>query len=135
MTQDEALKHLRYFSELYRDKLSFCIETFEGKRRVFTPDEIISFNLPMTLDTSHIKDDAKLWSLIHDYRNNILTVHLSARNGSKQHQPIDEFCIKIVKKLIEYHWNGNVILEYLFEFHDQLLEDLELLESIQQKII
>ncbi len=28
-----------------------------------------------------------------------------------------------------FEWDGNVILEYLFEFHDQMLSDLRSLES------
>ena len=31
--------------------------------------------------------------------------------------------------LVESKWKGNVILEYLFEFHNQLLSDLEILSS------
>jgi len=129
--QDEALKNLEYFSELYKDEAIFCLETFEGKRRVFTPDEIVSFNLPMTLDTSHIREDEKVWSLIKGHKERILNVHLSGREGAKQHLPIDDFCKDVVSYLIDSEWNGNVILEYLFEFHDQLPKDLELLKAMQ----
>lgn len=129
--QDEALKNLEYFSGLYKDDAVFCIETFEGKRRVFTPDEIASFDLPMTLDTSHIRDEAKVWSLIKDYKERILNVHLSARDGAKQHLPIDGFCKDVARYLIDSKWNGNVILEYFFEFHDQMLNYLQLLKAMQ----
>lgn len=57
----------------------------------------------------------------------MLNVHLSAREGDNQHLPIDDFCKEIVRYLIEKKWDGNVILEYLFEFHDQMLSDLEFL--------
>ncbi len=57
--QKKALENLEYFTGLYNDEVVFCIETFEGKRRVFTSDETVSFNLPMTLDISHIQDDEK----------------------------------------------------------------------------
>lgn len=56
-TQKKALENLEYFTSLYNDEVVFCIETFEGKRRVFTPDETVAFNFPMTLDTSHILDE------------------------------------------------------------------------------
>lgn len=131
VTQDEALKNLEYFSGLYKDEVVFCIETFEGKRRVFTPDEIVALNLPMTLDTSHIQEDEKVWSLIKGYKERILNVHLSARESTKQHLPIDSFCKDVVRHLIDSKWNGNVILEYLFEFHDQMSKDLELLKAMQ----
>ncbi|MBU0709534.1 MAG: sugar phosphate isomerase/epimerase [Candidatus Omnitrophica bacterium] len=129
--QKEALRNLEYFTSLYNSELIFCIETFEGRRRVFTPDETVTFNLPMTLDTSHIRDDEKIWNLLKIYKHNILNVHLSAREGSRQHLPIDDFCKEIVKYLIENKWEGNVILEYLPEFHGQMLSDLESLKAIQ----
>jgi sugar phosphate isomerase/epimerase len=123
--QKAALRNLEYFTGLYGGDVVFCIETFEGKRRVFTPDETVELKLPMTLDTSHIKDNEKIWCLLKNYKNNILNVHLSARDGSKQHLPIDDFCKEIVAYLIENKWKGNVILEYLFEYHAQMLKDLE----------
>ena len=129
--QGEALKNLEYFSGVYQKDVVFCIETFEGRRRVFTPDEIASFNLPMTLDISHIRDDEKVWSLIKGYKERILNVHLSAREGAKQHLPVDDFCKEVVRYLIDSKWTGNVILEYLFEFHDQMSKDLTLLKAMQ----
>jgi len=124
VVQEEALKNLEYVTELYNGEIVFCIETFEGKRRVFTPDEIVSFNLPMTLDTSHIRDNEKIWSLLKGYMDNILNIHLSARKGDKQHLPIDSFCKEVVSYLIKNKWSGNVILEYLPEFHGQIITDL-----------
>ena len=129
--QKEALKNLEHFAELYSGGVVFCIETFEGKRRVFTPDETVRFNLPMTLDTSHIKDNDKIWSLLKSYKDNIMNVHLSARDGKMQHLPIDDFCKEVVSYLVKSNWKGTVILEYLFEFHDQMLKDLEILPSIK----
>jgi len=122
--QGKALSNLKYLADMYKNEIIFCIETFEGKRRVFTPDEIVSFNLPMTIDTSHIRDNKKIWSILKEYKENIKTVHLSAKEGSKQHLPIDSFCKEVVSFLTESNWDGNVILEYLFEFHDQMLADL-----------
>lgn len=130
--QKEALKNFEYFSSLHDDDIIFCIETFEGKRRVFNPGETAAFNLPMTLDISHIRNDKVIWDLLKNYKENIFNVHLSAREGSKQHLPIDNFCKEVAGYLIESNWKGNVILEYLLEFHDQLLNDLELLKTAQQ---
>jgi len=129
--QDEAVKNLEYFDGLYKNEVIFCIETFEGKRRVFTPDEIVLLSLPMTLDTSHIREDEKIWSLLKGHKERILNVHLSAREGAKQHLPIDGFCKDVVRYLIDNDWNGNIILEYLFEFHEHLPKDLELLKAMQ----
>jgi len=127
--QSEALKNIKYLSRLNSETI-FCIETFEGRRRVFTTDQIIAFNLPMTLDISHVPDDEKIWHLVKNYRGNILNVHLSARKGKQQHLPIDNFCRQIVAYLIEHDWKGNIILEYLYQFHQHLLNDLELLRSM-----
>ena len=128
--QKGALKNFEFFSNLYDDEIIFCIETFEGKRRVFTPDETTAFNLPMTLDTSHIRNDEKIWSLLKNYKENILNVHLSARDKCGQHLPIDNFCKEVVGYLVKSNWKGNVILEYMFEFHDQLSNDLEIIKLI-----
>ena len=130
-TQKKALENLEYFTSLQNDEVIYCIETFEGKRRVFTSDETVSFNLPMTLDTSHIRDDEKIWSLLKGYKQNIKNVHLSAKGGNKQHLPIDTFCKEVVSYLIESKWDGNVVLEYLFEFHDRMLNDLKSLEAMR----
>jgi hypothetical protein len=129
--QIEARKNLKYFSGLYDDEITFCIETFESKKRVFTPAETAAFNLPMTLDTSHIQSQKEVWGFLENYRQNILTVHLSAREPGNQHLPIDSFCKEVVGYLAENNWNGNVILEYMFEFHNRLLSDLEILRAIQ----
>jgi len=129
--QEEALKNLEYFAGLYKGEIIFCIETFTGKRRVFTPDETVSFNLPMTLDTAHMQDDKKIWDLLKDYKENIMNVHLSAKEESKRHLPIDSFCREIVSYLIESKWGGNVILEYLPEFRYRLSEDLEALKVMK----
>jgi hypothetical protein len=34
---------------------------------------------------------------------------------------------------IKNNWNGNVILEYMFEFHDRMLDDLEILRAVHQR--
>ena len=119
--QKGALKNFEFFSRLYDDEIIFCIETFEGKRRVFTPDETTAFNLPMTLDTSHIRNNEKIWSLLENYKENILNVHLSARDKCGQHLPIDNFCKEVVGYLVKNNWKGNVILEYMFEFQVSLV--------------
>ena len=85
----------------------------------------------MTFDTAHIRDDKKIWSLLKEYKENIKNVHLSARDGARQHLPVDDFCKEVARYLIANKWTGNVILEYLFEFHDQMLKDLELLKAMQ----
>lgn len=86
--------------------------------------------MPMTPDISHIRDE-KIWSLHENYKENILNIHLSAAEGGRQHMPIDNFRKNIVTYLIENKREGNVILEYLFEYHDQMLADLNILKSLK----
>ena len=66
-----------------------------------------------------------------NYKENIFNVHLSARDDSNKHLPIDNFYKEVVSYLIKSNWKGNVILEYLFEFHNRLISDLELLKKMQ----
>lgn len=131
LVQGKALRNLEYLTGVYNNEIVFCIETFEGRRRVLTPDEIVSLDLPMTLDISHIHDNEKVWSLLKRYKKHILNVHLSARDGAKQHLPIDGFCRDVVRYLRDSDWAGNVILEYMFEFYDQILDDLNTLEGMK----
>lgn len=132
--QKKACNNLEYLTGLYNGEIVFCIETFEGKRRVFTPDQIIRYNLPMTLDISHVQEDEMVWDLLKQYKQNIVNVHLSARDGNRQHLPIDNLCKEVVSYLIENNWNGNVILEYLFEHHNQLLDDLKSLRRMRKTL-
>jgi len=123
--QKVALKNLEHLTALYKNGIIFSIETFSGKRRVFTPEEIVKFNLPMTLDVAHIKDDERIWNLLKDYKKNIVNIHLSAKGDTTHHLPIDSFCKEVLDYLIENRWDGNVILEYLPEFRSQMLNDLK----------
>jgi len=84
----------------------------------------------MTLDVSHIQKDERVWDLLKGYKQSILNVHLSARDGNRQHLPIDNLCKELVSYLVESNWSGNVILEYLYEYHDRLFDDLKFLRRM-----
>jgi sugar phosphate isomerase/epimerase len=128
VAQQKALENLKELMEDYND-LIFSIETFSGKRRVFTPQEIVGFKLPMTLDTAHISDNNEVLGLLKEYKNNIVNVHLSAKNETSHHLPIDDFCKEVVDYLERTNWKGNIILEYLPKFHSKLLPDLKFLKN------
>ncbi|MFH1779465.1 MAG: TIM barrel protein [Candidatus Omnitrophota bacterium] len=130
--QDRALKSLERLRFLYRNEVIFSIETFSGKRRIFTADEIANFKLPMTLDVAHLENNKVIWRLLETYLDHIVCVHLSSKGNGKHHLPIDSFCKEVVKYLIEDNWGGNVILEYLPEFRDNLLSDLKLITSFKK---
>ena len=126
--QQAALRHL---AEVQRQTtVILSVETFEGKGRIFTIREVMDFGLPMTLDTSHIREDKQIIEIIESYRRNIPVVHLSARNELKQHLPVDRFCLDLVQYLVRLGWAGNIVLEYLPDFHDQLRADVEKVRRI-----
>ena len=113
----------------YKDRVTFSLETFLSNRRIFTPSDIVGFDLPMTLDVTHFRDADAVWKLIKDYRDRIYTVHLSGREGDDQHQPIDDFCREIARYLKKKQWDGNIILEYRDEFSSRLIPDFHSLMS------
>jgi len=121
--QQTARRHLAEVQR--RTTVILSVETFEGKGRIFTIQEIIDFGLPMTLDTSHIREDKQIIKIIESYRHNIPVVHLSARNEREQHLPVDRFCLDVVRYLVRLGWAGNIVLEYLPDYHDQLRPDIE----------
>ncbi|MCS7193215.1 MAG: sugar phosphate isomerase/epimerase [Candidatus Kryptonium sp.] len=128
MWQEEIVHILKQLQAVC--EVTFALETFEGKKRLFTPYDIIHYGLPMVLDVAHIHNHSDVMSIIEQYHASIVTVHLSAKGEEKHHLPIDEECLEVVEKLQEYRWEGNIILEYLPEYHNRLEEDLNLLREM-----
>lgn len=124
-----ALQNLRRVEKETGSRGIFSIETFSGSKRIFHPREIMDFKLPMTLDTSHIHDREEIMDIVNQYHEQIRTVHLSALVEGEQHQPIDAFCVKVVERLKELHWPGNIILEYLPWFHFLVRRDIHSLNE------
>ena len=123
--QTLAKRHLR---QLQRDHQAVAaIETFGGSRRIFHPEEIVQFGLPMVLDTAHLHEDERILKLIKDYHRSIPTVHLSARGDGEHHLPVDAFCLDVVALLSDLDWGGGVILEYLPWHHYRVRDDLAIL--------
>jgi sugar phosphate isomerase/epimerase len=119
---------------LEESKINLCWETFESKRRVFSGiDEIAEFCKSnewhsACYDFSHIfKEQEEVIAEIEDYINYIKIFHLSNRWGRKQHLPVfskgDLNFAEILDVLKEMGYNGSLVLEYLPEYHDQLLKD------------
>lgn len=109
--------------------LPISIETLTGRDRIFRPEEIMNAKLPMTLDTAHIHDNDEIMKIMDLYWQNIPVVHLSARGQGEQHLPVDQFCIQVVRRLIELNWSGSVVLEYLPSYHHLLGSDIKIIES------
>ena len=84
----------------------------------------------MVLDTSHLTYDVST-ELLKNYNKNIKTIHLSQRDEKKGlHQPIDDFCINVVKTLNRENWNGKIFLEYMPQFQEQVADDIKKLNKV-----
>jgi len=113
----------------HQTSVLISVETFTGRDRVFRPKEIMEAKLPMTLDTAHIHDKDRIMKILELYWKNIPVVHLSARGKGEQHLPVDQFCIQVVRRLIELGWSGSIALEYLPPYHHLLRPDIKIVES------
>jgi len=123
--QERALRNLKILggSEV------FSIETFGGKKRVFTPENLVEENLPMTLDIAHLRSRSQVLDILERNHRNIRTVHLSAVGPDEHHLPVDDFCARVVDELLRRKWSGNVILEYLPWHHYRVGDDIRALSA------
>ena len=107
--QAAALGNLSQAQDQTDVKLS--VETLAHKKCLFYPEEIVRFDLPMVLDTSHVGWHAS-YDLISRHTGRIVTVHLSECVDGVQHQRITERSLEFIDYLVEIGWSGNVVLEY-----------------------
>jgi len=148
-------KNVRNFVSYYKNyykqstNITLCIENFQWrkKKELRSPLEIIGFieyienrnhekNLALTFDTSHAEDiwfDDRTLSYLLRY---ISVIHLSNRIGRKQHLPFnvsrgDLNLVGFVQKLkYRYHWNGDIVLEYMPEYHEKLFKNYKYLQKL-----
>ena len=91
------------------------------------------------LDTSHVFENRTL-DLIEQYHGIIAAVHLSEMREDSEtgevrpHMPVEGFGFDVLNLLQKKGWQGTVTLEYLPEFHGQLLPDRRALEELFPKI-
>jgi sugar phosphate isomerase/epimerase len=121
-----------------RTKVTIAMETFWDMPRVLMPDEIMTSQMPMVLDTSRLPKSEITW-VIETYHTHIVNLHLSSvirdrglKGIARQHQPVDRdgFCMDLLDRLQELEWGGVVTLEYMPWLHAKVLEDRKLLERI-----
>jgi len=124
---------------LKRKELYLCWETFESKRRIFGGiDNMLKFCKNtcyhrICYDFSHVyKEQEKILQDIKENIDIIKIFHLSnrLRDGIKQHYPVyfteEEVSLdfnKILSFLLKIKYKGHLVLEYLPQFHSQLLPD------------
>lgn len=120
----QNLKRLRRETEI-----TVAVETFGGPKRILSPEEIGEKGLPMVLDTSHLFMERTL-GVIRRYHKSIVLVHLSEPRDGRQHMPVEGFGFDVLDTLKAVGWEGPVTLEYLPEFHSELVPHVEVLERM-----
>ncbi len=130
--QTTALSYIKTVQA--KSPVPIAIETLTSSSRLFTPGEIMQYNLPMVLNTSHITEQQAI-KLIEQYPG-IVDIHLSesrvdpAFGKALQRVSAERFGISVLEVLKAKNWNGSVTLEYLPENQDRLAPDRERLESM-----
>ncbi len=127
---------VRNIRQLQRDTaVRIAVETFGGPKRVLTPEEVGEREIWMVLDTSHVTEE-RIFALIDRYHAGIAGVHLSEMREDKTtgearpHMPVEGYGIDVLERLRAKGWSGTVTLEYLPEYHAQLLPDRTALEEL-----
>jgi sugar phosphate isomerase/epimerase len=108
--------------------VTVTVEAFGSKRIVLYPEECCQMGMPLTLDTSHLFHVRSL-QIIAQYARNIAHVHLSEARDGGVHLPVRHSGFEILEHLRRHHWDGAVCLEYLWEYHDEALQDCRLLQE------
>jgi len=133
---------------LKKEKIYFCWETFESKRRIFGGLKNLANYCRNTqyhricYDLSHIhKDQQEILKDLEKYLDLIKVFHISNRiKGSiKQHYPVyhaqEDMALnfdEILTFLKQKNFDGHLVLEYLPQFHPQLLQDALTLKSVHK---
>lgn len=129
--QTIALQNVKVLQS--RTPVTVAIETFGKAKNLITPEETIEKGLPMVLDTSHLFVE-RIFEVINSYAHGIAGVHLSEARGegkeTLQHLPVRTYGFAVLEKLKEKSWDGSITLEYLPEFHDQLIPDRDALQGL-----
>lgn len=112
----------------HQTSVLISVETFTRRDRLLRPEEIMEAKFPMTLDIAHIHKNDRIMKILDLYWKRIPAVHLSARGKGEQHLPVDQFCIRVVRRLIELGWSGSIVLEYLPSYHHLLGPDIKIVE-------
>ena len=133
---------------LEKEDIYICWETFAGKRRFLSGiEEIIKFCKAHSryfacYDFSHLhKPQESVISEIREYLNFIRIFHLSNWSEQRQHLPVfsEEGSLNfkiILQALKQEEFKGNFILEYLPEFHSELIKDcLEVKQILENPVV
>lgn len=134
---NSAMAKLKEYAKTLEDlNVILAYENFPssaGRRKwIHLPRDMYQkFQLPflkLTFDTSHLDNPADCINEFDAVCDKVEIVHLSDYNNGKQHQPLGTGCVpyeKFVKHLKDIDFSGYVVLEYMSEYEDRLLEDVE----------
>ena len=131
--QTTALSYIKTVQS--KTPVPIAVEALTGNSRLFTPGEIVHYNLPMVLNASHITEPQAM-KLIAQYSGNIADIRLSENRmdpgfgKALQRVPAEGFGISLLEALKTRKWNGSVTLEYSPDNQDRLLPDRQRLESM-----
>lgn len=127
--QTTALSYIKTVQT--KTPVPIAIETFTSNSRLFTPGELIDYNLPMVLDTSNVTEQYAI-ELIGQYSDKIMSVRLSENGIDREFEKASQegSGISLLEALKNRDWNGSVTLEYLPENFDRLMPDWERLQSM-----
>ncbi len=131
--QANALSYIKTLQG--KTPVTVAIETFTSSSRLFTPEELMQYKLPMVLDTSSVTEQYAI-ELIRQYSDNIVDIRLSegrtdpGSGKALQSVPSEGSGISLLEVAKDMHWKGSVTLEYLPENYDRLMPDRERLKNI-----
>jgi hypothetical protein len=131
--QTTALSYIKTVQT--KTSVPIAIETLTSDSRLFTPGEIVQYNLPMALNTSHTTEEQAI-KLIEQYSGDIVDIRLSEDQigpGFGKALPgvsAEGFGLSVIEALKVRKWSGSVTLEYLPENQDRLIPDRARLESM-----
>lgn len=131
-----AISKLEEYAKAIEDlNITLAYENFPssvGKRKwIYLPKEMfLKFDLSflrLTFDTSHLdspKDCVEEFDVVAD---KVAIVHLSDSLGRDQHQPLGTGCVpykQFMRYLKDIDFQGPVVIEYMPEYKDRLIEDV-----------
>lgn len=132
-------QNLSFINNLTKRFTIVCVEKFGSKRRIISSYEnflrLRSFfdNLYCCYDFSHVIGNEYT---VEAYLPFTKSLHVSNRKGENtQHQRLfDKTCDLdynlIIQNLKRNCWDGILVLEYMKEFHEYLVEDAQRLEEL-----
>lgn len=109
-----------------------------GKRKwICLPGEMyLKFELPflrLTFDTSHLDSPKDCIEEFDSVADKVAIIHLSDNDGRSQHQPLGTGYVpykQFIRHLKDMDFQGPVVIEYMPEYQDRLIEDVRKLAAV-----